>query len=102
MILNICNILSEAIVILILIFLAILTSNFSKKFYHKIDNSLVILANLELAFQAFSSTYIFIRTIYIFIKKKLKEKYIIHPETQLTSQIEITENEIPQRCNSPV
>ena len=101
-ILNISNSLSEAIVLLILILLSILSSNLSKKNYDQIDNSLVILVNVELAIQTSSSLLIFIRTIYFFIKKKMRKNSKVRPEAQFTSQIEITEKELPKRCNSPV
>ena len=73
-ILNVSNILSEFITILIFIFLSISLFDISKEAYDKVDEYLVIFVNTVLAIQMSSSIFVFVRTIYLFAKMKLRNR----------------------------
>ena len=87
-ILNISNSLSEIIGLLIFIFLYFINFTISKKLYDQIDIFLVILVYIEIAVQLFPSIFIFTRTIYLFIKEKLRNNNQAKSEVKLTSQAE--------------
>ena len=85
MILNISNALTEFMTILIFIILAITLFNIPNELLNKIDDCLVIFVETALAIQMTSSIIVFIRTIYFYIKMKIKNRHENQNKIPITS-----------------